>query len=97
MKRRFVVFVDRATPEQQNVITQFFHNTKDVGFWHWFTDAWLVTDSTMKWTAPQLRNALKEIVPRLQLLVLQIDKVSSFAAFGDDQMFPWLRDVWSKD
>lgn len=93
--RRFLIMVDDATPTQQNLITEFFRG-KPQGFWHHFTDAWLIADPTDVWTCESLRDQLSALVPGATTLVMQIDNPKAWAGYGNTQSFTWLHDSWSK-
>jgi hypothetical protein len=94
MKRRFIVCIDQATSEQQNLLTQFLKN-KGVGYWHWFSDLWLVTDTTLQISANSLRDEINTILPGAHKLVVQIDGQQTWSGFGPTQMFNWLKNTWS--
>jgi len=96
MKRRFIICVDDSSKEQQDALTQFLKDKK-VGYWHWFSDVWLMTDPQRKWTASQLRNELESLLPAAHKLILQIDGESTWSGFGKTKMFDWLKQTWSKD
>ncbi len=91
----FIVLVDDATVAQQNAITESFRG-KPQGYWHYFSDAWLMVDPTNSWTVEKLRDHLRIVVPGATTLVLPIDRPSVWAGFGQTDHFKWLNDVWSK-
>lgn len=93
--QRFLVVFDDATPEQQNLITEYFASM-DYGYWHQMTDVWLVADADISLTAADLRNALKTLVPRGTLLVMRIDDPRAWAGFGKPKVFEWLKTEWTK-
>ena len=95
MKRKFVVCVDDATKEQQDSLTQFFEKA-DVGYWHWFSDLWLVADPYNKWSATSLRDKTNEILPGAHSVVIQIDDSDTWSGFGNPKMFEWFRNTWDK-
>jgi|GEM_PF-2224719 hypothetical protein len=93
--KRFVLLVDDATQEQQNAVTSHFRN-KPQGFWHIFSDAWLLMDPTEALTVYSLRDQLKSLVPGATTLVLPIDNAVNWAGFGKTESFKWLNDTWPK-
>jgi hypothetical protein len=97
MKRRFVICVNEANKEQQDIITQFFRESSKLGFWHWFSDVWLVTDQNNDWTATKLRDKMNSLIPGAHKLVIQIDGQNTWATFGKKKSFRWLQKTWSKD
>ncbi len=94
MKKRFILVIDNPTKEQQNAVTQFFKN--QLGYWHWFSDVWLLTDSSNTWTAVSLRDKVKELVPGARLLVFMVESNHTWAAFGKEGMFNWLDKTWKR-
>jgi hypothetical protein len=95
MKQRFVILVDDATPAQQNAVTLFLKGK--VGYWHHFSDAWLVASNSGEWTAAKLRDELTKVVSGPSVLVLKIDSPKGWAAFGTKGIFAWLHSTWSTD
>lgn len=94
MKQRFVILVDNPTKEQQNRITQFF-KSQPTGYWHWFSDAWLITDTTGEWAAGSIRSKIQELVPGIDTLVLKVDNDKGWAGFGKKEKFAWLFRTWT--
>ena len=97
MKRRFVIAIDDATSDQQNTVTEFLKDKANVGYWHWFSDVWLVSDPYQKWTAKELRDELSSLIPASHKLVVQIDGDNTWSGFGNTKMFEWLQDTWTKE
>lgn len=96
MNKRFIVLVDDATPDEQNTVTEHFR-ASPYGFWHRFSDGWLITDRTgeNKVTAAGLRDELKRLVPGKTTLVVQMDNPTGWAGFGQTEAFQWLNEVWN--
>ena len=42
--RRLVVIADTLTPNKRNRVTEMLRREHGVVFWHWFADAWLISD-----------------------------------------------------
>ena len=95
MKQRFIVLVDDATPEQQNAVTLFLKGK--VGYWHHFSDSWLVTTSDPTWSPAKLRDEVRRVVPGPSILVLKVDTPKGWSGFGAKGMFDWLHSTWSKE
>jgi hypothetical protein len=95
MKRRFIVMVDDATREQQNKLTAYFRSK--VGFWHYFSDIWLVVESKMDWEPRSLRDEVRNLLPGKSVLVFAVESPQRWAAFGKIGMFKWLKDEWLKE
>ncbi len=92
MKKRFILVIDGATKEQQNIITIFFKDR--MGYWHWFSDAWLLTDSSNTWTVSSIRDKVQELIPGINMIVLAIESDTEWAGFGQANRFDWLNDTW---
>ena len=95
MKQRFVILVDDATPEQQNAVTLYLKDK--VGYWHHFSDAWLVTTVSEGWSVTKFRDELRNVVKGPGVLVLKIDSPKGWAAFGAKGVFAWLHSTWSTE
>jgi hypothetical protein len=100
MKKRFVIAVNSANAAQQEALVQFFKDQK-VGWWHWLSNLWLVTDSRGQLSAASIRGTLKQILPGVHTVVLELnDEGDTWAGFGPNtenkSMFKWLKDHWKK-
>lgn len=100
MKKRFVVMLDLSTPEQETALKDFFAAQSAI-WWHWLTNAWLVSDSKGLLTAGQIRDALNKIAPGVSVLVLELRSDSdTWSGFGPSSekrnMFQWIKDHWNK-
>lgn len=96
MKRRFVICVDDSTGTQQDTLTKYFKDSGKVGYWHWFSDMWLLTDPNRHWTANSLRDKVKELLPGTHIMIVQIDGDNTWSGFGSTKMFDWMNDTWSE-
>lgn len=94
MMKRFILVVDNPTKEQQNAVTQFFKNR--LGYWHWFSDVWLLTDTTNTWTVTSIRDKVRELIPGARLLVFPIASGTVWAGSGKTEMFKWLHNTWKE-
>lgn len=95
-RRRFIVVVNDASPNQQNTITAFFKNS-NFAYWHWFKDLWLVIDTTGTWDAGVLRDKLNELFPPLHKFVSQVHSGKTWGINGNPESFPWLHDEWARE
>ena len=93
MKKRFILVIDNPTKVQQNAVTNFFKNRR-LGYWHWFSDIWLLTDSRNTWTAASIRDKVKELAPGTRLLVFMLEGNDTWSGFGKTGMFKWLHNTW---
>jgi hypothetical protein len=96
MRRHFIIVVNDATAEQQNAVTNHFTNRNGIGYWHWYSDMWLLIDSTNFWNAETLRDKLNELLPANHKFVCEVRYPANWAAFGNPDTFPWLHNEWSK-
>lgn len=94
MKKRFILVIDNPTKEQQNAVTNFFKN--QLGYWHWFSDVWLLTDTTNTWTVSSIRDTVKGLIPEARLLVFAIGSGTAWAGSGKTEMFKWLHNTWKR-
>jgi hypothetical protein len=100
MKRRFVVGLDSSTKEQNQEFIEFIRG-RQLGWWHWISNFWLLTDPGGKLSAIELRLELGKIYPGVHTLVLELsekdDTWSGFGPKGEDRnMFKWLNDYWKR-
>lgn len=86
--------VDDATAPQQDAVTQYLKTTH-YGFWHYFSDGWLITDRSDTLTAALLRDQLNNLVPGKNTLVVQMDNPTQWAGYGQTEHFKWLHEVWN--
>jgi hypothetical protein len=99
VKTRFVVSVTPGTPEQNESFKNYLNNI-GVGWWFWITGTWLVVDLKGKATATSLRDAVTQIFPTLNTMVIEIREGSSitWAGYGpktkQQDMFKWMRETW---
>lgn len=93
MKNRFVLLIDNATKEQQNTITNLF-KSKGLGYWHWYSDAWLLTDASLKWDQGSIRDLVQEYLPGVDTLVIKVESAYQWAGFGKKEKFAWLHESW---
>lgn len=95
MKKRYVICVDGANAEQENKITALIKSI-NLGWWHRMGNVWLVYDSSDRYTALTLRDALRKEVPSPTFLVLALDDGGArWGGFGAPEMFKWLHRNWS--
>jgi hypothetical protein len=96
LKNRFIIIVDDASREQQNTVTEFLRGQK-CGYWHYFSDVWFLYETNKQWSAVSLRNKLMEILPGRTAIVLKIQDGTRWAAFGQPNIFTWVKESWTKD
>ncbi|MGO9145538.1 MAG: hypothetical protein ACLQDF_04145 [Desulfomonilia bacterium] len=98
MKKRFVVALDTSTEEQNDKFIEYIKEN-EMGWWHWISNFWLLTDTNDKVTAEKLRDDLLTIYPGVTQLVLEFrkdnDTWSGFGPKSDTRnMYEWLHNNW---
>jgi hypothetical protein len=96
MKRRWLVLVDDATTDEQNKLTQYLRE-RSWGFWHYFSDAWLIAADDAKLSSLALRDQVVKLLPGKTVLVLFVAEGKTWAAFGPVKTFDWVRSNWETD
>lgn len=70
--RMYMVAVDLdATAQQRDAFTRHLREMS-VGFWHHIATFWIVSDSMGRTTVTQLRDTLKEMMPGVNTMVVQV-------------------------
>ncbi len=100
MKKRFIICINKSTKEQENNFVKFINNEK-VGWWHWLSNTWLISDSNGKTSASYWRDNVTAIFDQEHVLVFELgndrDTWSGFGpTSGDNNMFKWIKDHWRK-
>jgi len=101
MKKRFMIALNRSTPEGEKAIVAFMKRHQ-VGWWHWLKNVWLVSDPEGKLSAQGIRDGIKEILPGVHSLVIQLnsDGSETWSGYGPKSegrnMFPWIHKNWKK-
>ena len=100
MRKRFVVVIERSTESQNNALLDWI-KAEGLGWWHWFQNAWLLSNNKGHLDCERIRDKLMEIYGSANNLVIEMGgSGDSWAAYGPSNekksMFTWLRDTWSK-
>lgn len=100
MKKRFIICVNNSTKEQENNFVEFLKSQK-VGWWHWLSNTWLISDNNGKTNASYWRDHSRDVFENENILVIEInnekDTWSGFGPSTDEKnMFKWLHDNWKK-
>lgn len=99
MRRRFVVLLDSATPEQDKEFKEWV-NEQHFGWWHWLSQSWLITSTSTDMRAATLRDKATEIYDSTHLFVLELrgtvdDTWSGFGPKSSSRdMFEWIKNNW---
>lgn len=100
MKKRFVVLIESSSEEQNNSFLSWIRQER-LGWWHWFQDAWLLSDPTGDQTAISVRDKVWECFPGSNTLVIELGEgEGTWSGFGPKSekkdMFSWIRKNWRK-
>ena len=100
MKRRYIVCLQNLTQKHNDALKEFF-NSNVLGWWHWVGDTWFLSDSSGKFTAQDIRDKVKKIVPNERFVVVEINENGdtwSGVTVNDPEkkMFSWFRSYWKK-
>ena len=93
MKNRFILVINDTTKEQQDTITCFFKDAGQ-GYWHWFSDLWLLTDSSDTWTLITIREKVRELIPSGSFLVFSVENGKEIAGYCPREMIEWITKDW---
>lgn len=98
MNKRFVILLDSCTKEQEEAIRLSF---KDLTWWHWLPNAWLLSDPAGAYSALGIRNHIQVVVPNLYVMVFELNATGdTWAGFGpsaaERNMFDWIRRNWEQ-
>jgi hypothetical protein len=101
MKKRFIIAVNITTPESEKALTEFFTNY-GLGWWHWITNVWLVSDPNGRLTTSEIVDGIVRILPGIRNLVIElgIDGSDAWSGVGPKEeknnMFKWIQEQWNK-
>jgi hypothetical protein len=101
MKKRFIIALDKSTPEQNEAFKNFIDAAAGINWWHWISNVWLIIDEQGKWGSSQLRDKVREFYSGETMFVVELrpddDTWSGFGPKGQQQnMFTWLENNWKK-
>jgi hypothetical protein len=93
MTKRFIIVLDTCTKEQEEAVRL---SIKDLTWWHWLPNVWLLTDTTGAFSAITLRDHIRKAIPMVYILVFELnDKGDTWAGYGPSteqrNMFDWIR------
>lgn len=91
-KRYFVVLVDGdASVSQRDAFTAYVRSR--FGFWHHISHGWLISTSSPDISAAILRDKVKELMPNIVQLVIQVSPVT-WSGFFAPTAGDWIRKNW---
>ncbi len=99
MKKRFVVLLESATPQQDEEFRKWV-DEQSFGYWHWLGQSWLLVDRVKNSDAHAIRDKAIVIYDDINLIVLDVTAQSQgkWAGFGpqseESDMFKWFHENW---
>ena len=99
MRKRFIVSLASSSKAQNDAFLQAIKE-KNVGYWHWLDNTWLITNSSGALSASELISMVKSTHPGIYCLVTEIHSSgTTWAGFGpkseEKNMFKWLHENWN--
>jgi hypothetical protein len=94
--KRFVLLVNQASKSEEDTITEYFRQS-GYGFWHWFNNVWALIPPTDDVTTVQIVTKVRELVPSIFSLVLEVEGEGDFAGYGPKKNYDWLKSGWFQD
>lgn len=100
MKKRFIVALSSSTSERDEAFTGYI-KAKNLGWWHWINNFWLLADSSGQLTAEKLRDDLDDLYPKVRKMIFELSSEGdTWAGFGpktkDNNMFDWVDKYWQE-
>ena len=98
MKKRFVVMIETSSKEQNDSFLEWIKEER-LGWWHWFQNVWLLSNSRGHLSASDIRDKLKEFYGTANTLVLELrgadDTWSGRGPKNEKRnMFKWIKSNW---
>ena len=98
MSRKFVVMLESATKEQNDQFLKWIES-KELAWWHWLSNAWLIHNRTDNVTSEEISTEANKIFGGLNF-VSQVRPEGTWYGWGpsssDRNMFEWIRNTWSQ-
>jgi hypothetical protein len=96
MSRRFIVVIEKPTPEQENLITANLQG-RGWGFWHWLSGVWLLAGVPQGQTPRQLYEELAALqtLDMATLIVLDVSaQPLTYWGRGIEAGWKWMAESW---
>ena len=95
-KRKFVVIIKEEAPEDISSFRKYLEQQR-FGWWHWTSNAWLLTTRDQQMSAKKIRDKLREITRKKTTMVLEVESVTwaGFGPTGEKDISKWIKDTWS--
>ena len=101
MKKRFIIFIEDSTKEQNDSLLDWIRS-ENIGWWHWFQGSWLLSNARGHLSASVIRDKLKQIYGTSNTFVIELNNGGdTWSGYGPDtdqkNMFTWIKKNWSSD
>jgi hypothetical protein len=93
MSKGFALMTQDATTAEQLAITDHF-KAKGWGWWHWFTQGWLLVDGTGQSSVANVRDEINQICPDLRHFVFEVVPGSAWAGLAPTEWAEWFTANW---
>jgi hypothetical protein len=98
MKKRYIVLLDKSTKEQNDQFLNYLRKHR-LGWWHWLTNSWLLSDSAGTLSASIIRDEVKRIYGGVNHFVIELRRDGeAWSGFGPKaqkrNMFTWIHRNW---
>lgn len=95
MKKRFIVAIDSNTKEQDEKFVSYL-NQRNLAWWHWISNFWIITDDKGSIKASELRDIVRKAYFVENNLILELpDTIKNWAGYGPstqkNNMFTWIK------
>ena len=101
MKKRFILAIDSPTEEETKAFQE--GVVKELGWWwHWISNAWLLSNAAADVSAAQIRDLANLHFPGVNKIVLEMrdDGTDTWSGYGptkpERDMFKWIKENWKK-
>ena len=97
MKKRFVVCINDSDKEKDKDFIEFIKNN-NLGWWHWLSHTWFLSDSNGKLSAAEIRTKVKNIYNENNIVIELNENGDTWSGYGPKgksrNMFDWLKRNW---
>ena len=98
MKKRYIVSIDGNLTAQEVENFSAYIKEKQLYWWHWLSNTWLLIDHTEAVNTQELRDKATRIFGGKSNLVQEIPQGGAWYGYGpngpDKNMFKWIKDNW---
>ena len=100
--RRFVVSVNDETSEDVSRIMDYAEK-KNFGWWHWFSNFWLMTSYDATSSVGEIRDMLVELTKNKWVIVIEVNSIdwANYGPQGKDEdnrnISKWLHEEWTQE